>query len=124
MMSNQKPEAIRQWQAPYDVLMAFASATTAEEVERIRPRIRGAMRDLNRRAWKLKRHFPPKPKWVDIGPAAKLDVNKRLGTPFRLPELVFALGALLHATRSNTLIDQATAQQIVGGVERIMEYRD
>ena len=46
--------APRPWREPYDLLWSFATAESAEDIERLRPQVARACRELRRRTYYLK----------------------------------------------------------------------
>jgi hypothetical protein len=132
MSKQQRPPAIqpRPWREPYDVLLAFVTATTAEEIERLRPGIASAMRDLKKRTWYLKMDEDPPSQppsdWIENedGTFSTLSGFPVNDCAWRDPEIGHALMKLLNATRANKLIDKATRLQIVKVLLKIGDYDD
>jgi hypothetical protein len=48
------PIARRDWREPYDYLLAFATVSSVDERERLRPRLRWACREFRKRTYYLR----------------------------------------------------------------------
>jgi hypothetical protein len=110
------PIAARPWREPYDLLLAFAETESADERDRLRPRVRGACRELKRRLW-FYRHSGWAPELsrpvVTTKASALRDFDKKPDS---------AVLDLLVKAAGNNAIDEDSRQRIIAVAKQLARH--